>query len=88
MLSGMYIDELISLIQQSDKAYIIRMLRTDSWYFFDMNTEYDPHPVVWTPHRSRAFWFPDEESVEEFKKDFITPRRVEILRIDKSKERR
>lgn len=65
-------------------AYIIRLLTEDFWYFYDMQTTTHPHPIMWTQHIQRAFWFPDEESVEEFRQDFIDPRRVEILRIGRN----
>lgn len=85
-MSGPYLDDLIADMQTKRKySYVIRLMSHNYWYFFDVNTMIDPHPVMWTPTMTNAFKFPDEQSVEEFKKDFITPRSVEILRIERNR---
>lgn len=79
-----FLDDLMAEMHMKNKhAFIIRLLTDDFWYFFDMDTQLHPHPILWTQHISQAFWFPDEEAVEEFRMDFITPREVEILRIER-----
>lgn len=84
MLSGIYIDELLSLMQEAYKnVYIIRLVQRDIWYFHDINDDTQPQGIVWTPHMAHARAFSTEESVEEFKMAFISPRKVEILRIER-----
>lgn len=72
-----------------NKAYIIRLLREDpnNWYYYAIRHGdlMKIEGVVWTPYMSKAFPFQDEESVEEFKAHYISPRKVEILRINKEK---
>ena len=83
MLSGRYVDDLLALIKEAYKyVYVIRMQKAYSWYFFDVREETTPHGIVWTPYMSQARAFATEESVEEFKAHYITPRKVEILRIE------
>ena len=83
MLSGKYVDDLLSLIKEAYRhVYVIRLTNVQSWYFFDVKEEITPHGIVWTPYMSQARAFPSEESVEEFKAHYITPRKVEILRIE------
>lgn len=82
-----YLDDLIANMQTNNKyAYIIRLMSKDYWYLFDVDTMIDPHPVMWTPHIRQAFWFSDERGVEEFKADFLSARKVEILRIERNKQ--
>lgn len=81
-MSSPYLDDMIAQMNmRNEHAYIIRLTSRDYWYFFDVETSVDPHPIMWTSNISDAFWFPDEQSVEEFKTDFIAPRQVEILRV-------
>jgi hypothetical protein len=83
-----YLDDLLAKVAQRNKyAYVIRSITRGRWYFFDVDTTTDPHGVKWTHYINRAFWFPDEQSVEEFRTDFITPRLVEILRIDRTRRK-
>ena len=66
-------------------VFVIRntILHKHSWYFHNLRMEELINGVIWTPHLSQAYVFPSEELVEEFKMKYITPRKVEILRIEK-----
>lgn len=82
-MNGQHLDDLIAQMHMRNKfAYVIRLSSPDCWYFFDVDLTLTPHPVKWTRSLVQAFHFPDEESVEEFALDFITPRNIEILRVD------
>ena len=64
-------------------VYVIRNCNfKEMWYLFNMEKIADYHGLVWTPHMMRAKAFPTEESVEEFKSLYVSPRKVEILKID------
>lgn len=67
-------------------VYIIRNTSFDDvWYFFNMKEETSYNGLLWTPHMMRAKAFPTEQSVEEFKSRYVSPRKVDIVRVDVKK---
>lgn len=80
MISGPLIDQLIKEMQVN-LGFVIALQRLRSWYFHNLEEDSVVTGVIWTPHITRARLFPDEKSVEEFKSQFISPRKVQILRI-------
>ncbi len=88
MISEPFIEELMR--EMYENFFIIKMINPAHWYCPDLHRswyyhELKPEPVicgvVWTPHLQLAHRFHNERTVEEFKAKFITPRKVEILRI-------
>ena len=64
-------------------VYVIRNTNfQDVWYLCNMRQEPSYHGLIWTPYMMQAKAFPTEESVEEFKSLYVSPRKVEILKID------
>ena len=82
MISQAMIEELMKDIKAKER-FIIRLKRSDSWYYHNLQLENIVTGVIWTPFLPLAYHFPDEKSVEEFKMNFISPRNVEILRIER-----
>lgn len=83
MSGGTYLNFLISSIQERDKyVYLIKHKRVEgNWYFFDLNNDEPPYCALWVPYISPAFKFPSEQSVEDFKSDFLSSREVEVVRL-------
>lgn len=81
---GSFLDHLITAMQEKNKfLYMIRSRNENGeWYFFDMENDKPPYRIAWVPYISPAFKFPSEESVEEFRADYIAPRKVEIVRME------
>jgi hypothetical protein len=64
--------------------YVIEMKKNQTnWFFFNISPTANTknHKVCWTPNIKHAHVFTTEQAVEEFKSDFIAPRRVSIIRI-------
>ncbi len=80
MISAPLIEELLREMRES-LGFVISMRRGHPWYFHKLEEEPIVTGVIWTPYITRAKFFPNERSVEEFKAQFISPRKVEILRI-------
>lgn len=78
-ISGPLIEELIK--EMYENFYIIKMISINSWYYHELRPEPIVCGVVWTPRIQLAHKFHNEKTVEEFKAQFISPRKVEILRI-------
>lgn len=79
-ISGPLIEELIK--QLAKDTYIIsRMINQQPWYYHNLREEPSINGVIWTPYIQWAHTFNNEKDVEEFKSQFISPRKVEILRI-------
>ncbi len=76
---GIGVDELRKL--QSMEKYIITMVNHRSWYYKDIDELPEVTGIVWTPYIRLAHLFYNEQDVEEFKMNFISPRKVNILRI-------
>lgn len=67
-----------------DSIYMIEMRRDATKYFFlTLATTQSLllTQVLWTPSLNKAWAFTCEEDVEEFKADYISPRKVSIIRI-------
>lgn len=64
--------------------YLIRTIKaSDRWFFQDFNDIETIEPIVyWTSIQRRACLFTTEQDVEEFKADYIKPRKSDIIRID------
>ena len=79
-----YLDYILGTVQDKNYVYIIKFTRLPHhWYFYELESELKPHRVIWGPHITPAFKFPSEQTVEEFRAEFISPRRTEILRMEK-----
>lgn len=88
---GSYLDQLISSHQNSTKfMYLIRSTYVNGeWFFFDIeniNDDSRPDRVLWVPRALPAYKFSSEQAVEEFRAEFISPRRVEIIRMEKQND--
>lgn len=82
MISQPFIDELMKQAQEL-KAYVIMMHQGHSWYFHNLREHPVVTGVIWTPRIQDARLFIEEEEVEEFKMKFISPRKVQILKIER-----
>lgn len=92
MLAGAYhewMNELLQNARSKKYDYIISRGKNNQKYFYYDFDEYDgttPNLIqlIWTPHPLRAFLFHTEQDVEEFKSDFISPRKASIIRVAKA----
>lgn len=81
---GTYIEQLISVLQEEKYVYLIKSTHKQGpWFFFDIENDKRPYRVIWVRYVLPAFKFPTEELVEEFRSEFLTPRRCEIIRLEK-----
>ena len=82
---GQYLEDLMQMLQERGKyIYLIsRQVQTVQWYFFDLENEEPPYRVAWVPYISPAYKFPSEQAVEEFKMEYILPRKVDIIRLER-----
>lgn len=69
-------------IKTNQYFYLIKSKEVEGeWFFFDIENETPPRRIMWVETTRTAFKFPSEVAVEEFKAQFITPRRSEIIRL-------
>jgi hypothetical protein len=81
--AGGYLDYIIGKYQPERYIFIIRRKRVSGkWFLLDVEGK-SPYPAIWTPHFTKAFMFPTEQEVEEFKCEFVSPRPCEIIRISR-----
>lgn len=68
----------------NDRVYIIQCTKNAKKFFF-MEFAYlgssIVQQIIWTPRMGAAHLFLTEETVEEFKADFISPRKASIIRL-------
>lgn len=86
MINSDYWDYLVSTLnERKTDAFLIRYedLITDDWYFSDVDMSTVPHAIHWTKSLSQAYKFDNEIDALEFANDFIVPRKVQILRLNK-----
>lgn len=80
-----YFDFLVSSIQDKNMVYVIKNRSIfGDWYFFDIENYEPPYRVIWVPRVTPAFKFVSEQAVEEFRDEFLSPRKTEIVRIKRS----
>ena len=75
-----------NIISEAKYRYFIQFVKNSKKFFFYELVEYTSEPsdilqVKWTPILASAFPFETEEHVETFKADFISPRKVSIIRL-------
>lgn len=86
MMMGMYLEHLISALQEEEKyMYLIKSThRQGPWFFFDVANAERPYKIMWVKYMLPAFKFPSEKLVEEFRTEFLAPRKVEIIRLERN----
>lgn len=72
--------DLLAELKPREK-YVIALINSRSWYYQSLVEELSINGIVWTQHLKLAHHFFDERSVEEFKMNFLSPRKVDILRL-------
>ena len=83
-LGGQYLEHLIASVQnEKNHFYMIQLVGKRDWFFFDLENDDRPYRVLWVPYQSPAFKFSSEQAVEEFRAEFISPRRTQILRVER-----
>lgn len=86
MVTKAYAEYLKQYINDNRFRYLIRTFKKHQPWLFQEIDETVTEPIVyWTLHKRTAFLFVSEEEVEEFKMDFIKPRKSDIIRIDVAK---
>lgn len=72
---------LFNRFYQDSYIYIIEFKKNQlSWFFFDLISK-GYNQVIWTRNIKHAHFFLSEEAVEEFKAEFISPRKTSIIRL-------
>lgn len=80
--------QLVANAQEQKYEYLIGHVKNKANYFY-YDFEYvggisgTVHQLLWTPFQRRAFPFETEQEVEEFKADYISPRKASIIRVIK-----
>jgi hypothetical protein len=68
--------------QKNNSVYMIEMRKDNNkWFLFGVSPKDVIERIYWTPNVKSAHIFTTEQSVEEFKSDYISPRKVSIIRI-------
>ncbi len=71
----------IDTLLDQNHIYVIEMKKNHTnWFFFNLAEELNKQ-VTWTPKIRQAHFFLSEEAVEEFKAEFISPRKTSIVRM-------
>lgn len=91
MINSEYLDWLKQLVANAhEKRYEYIISRTKNlqkyfYYDFDYIGRKDEtlYQLMWTPTQRMAFPFETEEEVEEFKAEYISPRKASIIRVIK-----
>lgn len=77
-----WIDEMLFQSDYPNHVYVIEMKRNlVNWFLFGISNTSHLQKVYWTPMIRQAHIFLTEENVEEFKCQYISPRKVSIVRI-------
>ena len=65
------------------RYYIQFIMNSKKFFFYELIGfgESDILQIKWTPVIATAYPFKTEEQVEEFKSDYISPRKVSIIRL-------
>lgn len=72
----------MSYEQVIENVYLIEIRKPPAKYFFKaIDLAPNLSKVLWTPRLNSAHIFTSEQAVEEFKYEFITPRKVAIIRM-------
>jgi hypothetical protein len=78
-----WIDDMLATVKSHSHVYMIEMRKNQGkWFFLNLETKTEYlTQVLWTPSIRNAHIFLEEETVEEFKADYISPRKVSIIRM-------
>ncbi len=78
-----WLEQLISS-QNNKYAYLIETKKNSTnWFFVDvLEFKNNIIQLQWTAARNKATLFETEETVEEFKAHYISPRKASIIRIE------
>lgn len=79
------LEELMGILNRKDPyVYVITSKQIEGvWYFFDLEDfTKKPFRVMWISHITPAFKFQSEQAVEEFRSQYLSPRRTEIVRLE------
>lgn len=91
MINSEYLDwlkQIAASTQESRYEYIISRSKNSLQYFY-YDFDYiggvvgTAYKLIWTPAQRRAFAFNTEQEVEEFKAEYVTPRKASIIRVPK-----
>lgn len=78
-----WIDEILAGVKDPSHVYMIEMRKKQKkWFFLTLTPKTEQLvQVCWTPTMRNAYVFLEEETVEEFKAEFISPRKASIIRM-------
>lgn len=77
--------QLVANAQEKKYEYLIGRVKNKTNYFY-YDFEYVGgvlYQLLWTPTQRQAFPFETEQQVEEFKAEYISPRKASIIRVIK-----
>lgn len=91
MIPSQYLDwmkELVANAQEKKYEYLIgRVKNRANFFYYDFDyvggINEQLIQLIWTPYQRQAFPFETEQEVEEFKAEYITPRKASIIRVIK-----
>lgn len=81
-----WLTQMVATLHEKKFEYLISRAKNDKEYFyynFDYITD-TTFQLLWTPRQARAFPFESEQEVEEFKSDYISPRKASIIRVHRT----
>lgn len=83
-----WMKQFISNTQEKKYEYLIsRSKNSLKYFYYDFDwigaTKDDTFQLIWTPTRRLAFSFDSEQEVEEFKAEYVSPRKASIIRVIK-----
>lgn len=78
-----WLESILASLKKHTHVYMIEMRKNDSkWFFLDLEHKKEPIvQILWTPNKKNARIFLTEQTVEEFKADYLSPRKVSIIRM-------
>lgn len=77
------LDQLVSHLQNPYLYVITTTHVKGQWFFFDIeDLPKKPFRVMWVPNITPAFKFISEEAVEEFRSEYFSPRKTNIIRLE------
>lgn len=77
-----WIDDMLAQVENHEHVYTIEMKKNQkNWFLLAVTPADVIQQVYWTSALRSAHLFMSEQTVEEFKADYITPRKVSIIRL-------
>lgn len=82
-----WMKQLVAESQEKKYEYYIMRAKADTRYFYhdydvwEDEDGRDTYQLIWTKVQRLALPFETEQEVEEFKSDFISPRKASIIRV-------